>query len=101
MDAKLAQNIGTAEGNGPPHFPAGDEKWRSGSCLTLLPRACHLFSAARNPQVILNRKNTRNAIRSNARHVFVAFAIDHAFQRDVSTLHDDMNRWYGRKSVAR
>jgi len=75
-----------AQGNYAAHFPTirGSRP----------DRVQKLFAAAFNLQVILHRKNIRHTVSSNIRHVLVSVIVNIAFERDVSILHDDMDRSY-------
>ena len=57
--------------------------------------------AAHDLQVVLHRKYGWHTARSNVRNVFVACIVDHTFERDVSALHNDMNRRHGGIAIAK
>ena len=43
-------------------------------------------------QIVSNGKHSRHAVRAKPGHVLVRFAIDNAFQRHVSVVHDNTDR---------
>src|SRR5258708_3899994 len=73
----------------------------SHSKFTCLRPGRSLLTVACDNEIVLHRKYIGNPVGTKVRKVFIGFVIHHTFQRDVATLHDDMDGWHRLNRVAR